>query len=217
MQLNEGETPADGGVHHGDRPVRGVHGADDVQVVRERERLVGAVLQVDAVVAVLQQEVQLTEHLGQVGAVHLIDDQEVGLVFVAGLGRFFGKAAQRAGDELEGHLSFVGLVRPEALEEVLVGVRGVELHQLDAFIGAVPGKLGGQVLGQVGLARSGRAVENQLPVLLQEFRDFLQRFQVHVQGRRELLRQGAEPLRNGFDDGGRLGGVVGLRFRFGRQ
>ena len=155
VQLDEGEAAADGGVHHRDGTVRGVHGADDVQVVRQRERLVGAVLQVDPVVAVFQQEVQLAEHLGQVRAVHLVDDQEVRLALVAGFGGLLGEPAQRAGHELEGHLALVRLVRPEALEEVLVGVRRVELDELDPLVGGVAGQLGGKVLGKVGLAGPG--------------------------------------------------------------
>ena len=78
IQFDEREPAAHGCVDPGDRPVGGVHRADQEQVLRERELLVRGVLQADGLVAVLQQEVQLAEHLGQVRAVDLVDDQDVG-------------------------------------------------------------------------------------------------------------------------------------------
>ena len=143
--------------------------------------------------------------------------RKYGFVLVAGLGGFLGEAAQRTGNKLEGDLAFVRLVRPVALEEVLVGVGGVELDQLDAFVSGVIRQLRGQVLGQVGLAGARRAVQDQLAVLLQQVRDLLQRFEVHVQGRRELRRQRAEALLDRFHDGGGFRFGVGLGLRFGRQ
>ena len=57
---------------------------------------------------------------------------------------------------------------PEALEEVLVGVGGVELDELDR---AVLGEVAGQLAGQVGLAGAGRAVEDDLLALPEQVGD----------------------------------------------
>ena len=130
MQFDEREPPPHGRVQQRDGTVGGVHRADDEQVLGQPERLRRAVLQLDRLVAVLQQEVQLAEDLGQVRAVHLVDDQDVRLVWRSPLAVRPCDAAQRPGGELERRLPAVGLVGPEALEEVLVGVRGVELDQL---------------------------------------------------------------------------------------
>lgn len=67
-----------------DRTVGGVHRRDDPDVCWQAERRVG-VLQPQLLVAVLQQEVQLAEHLGDIAAVELVDYQDVaGLGVVAG-------------------------------------------------------------------------------------------------------------------------------------
>ena len=83
----------------------------------------------DRHIAVLEQEVELAEDLGDVAAVDLVDDQDVRLVR--------GRPA-RLGDELAGRRArarnaspALGLIRPVALEEVLVGVGGVELDQAE--------------------------------------------------------------------------------------
>ena len=78
-QVHEVEATPQGSVHEGDRPVGGVHRADDPQVLRQAERLVG-VEEPGLFAAVLEQEVQLAEHLGQVAPVDLVDDQQVGPV-----------------------------------------------------------------------------------------------------------------------------------------
>src|SRR4029079_15239926 len=57
-------------------PVGRVHRADDPQVVGQLEGC-PAVLQADCLVAVLQEEVQLAEDLGDVAAVYLVDEQDV--------------------------------------------------------------------------------------------------------------------------------------------
>ena len=72
--------------------------------VGQREGLIG-VLEVDAVVAVLEEEVQLAEDLGDVAAVDLVDDQDVGLVRV--LAGVAGDALQRAVNSAKDRLSVV--------------------------------------------------------------------------------------------------------------
>ena len=60
-----------------DRPVRGVYRADDEPVLRQRELAVRRILQAHRLITVLQQEVQLAEHLGQVRPGDLINDQNI--------------------------------------------------------------------------------------------------------------------------------------------
>jgi hypothetical protein len=68
--------------------------------------------------------------------------------------REVGQLAQRPLGEPEGNVAgFRILLRPEALEEVLVGVRGVELDQLDLLRTAAE-KLG-ELERQVRLAGTG--------------------------------------------------------------
>jgi hypothetical protein len=93
----------------------------------------------------------------------------------------------------------------------------VELHQLHPFVGAVLCELGRQVLGEVRLPGSGRAVQHQLPVFLQQVGDFLQRLQIHVEGIREVACQRTEPALGGRHDGGRFRTAVGLCFRLRRD
>ena len=66
---------------------------------------VRVVLEVDALVAVLQQVVQLAEDLGEVAAVHLIDDQKIRLIAVALRCRFVGDTPQRPRFEAECHVT----------------------------------------------------------------------------------------------------------------
>ena len=91
-----------------------------------------------ACVPVLEQEVELAEDLGQVGPVDLVDDEHEGLVGVAA-GRVTSWRRGRA--SARSRWARASAARPVALEEVLVGVRRVELHQLD-LLGA------DQVVGQ---------------------------------------------------------------------
>ena len=94
VQLDEREPAPHRGVDPRDRPVGGVHRADQEQVLREDELLARRVLQADRLVAVLQQEIQLAEHLGQVRPVDLVDDQDVRGARV--IGRHLGEVAERA-------------------------------------------------------------------------------------------------------------------------
>ncbi len=84
-----------------------------------------------------------------------------------------GEFPERSGRQPEGHLPRLGVLRgPEPLEEVLVGVRGVELDDLDLF--GASAEVLRQLHGQVGLAGAGRPVEHQLPLVREEFTHFLQ-------------------------------------------
>lgn len=143
------------------------------------ERVVRAVLGGDRLLAVLQQEVQLTEHLRQVGPVDLVDDQDVRVRRV--LPRPLGQQLERAGHDVEHHracarAATVTAHRTEALEEVLVGVGRVELHQLHP-VGAR--QMPGQGAGQICLPGTGRPVEHQLPLLLELLGRLDQPFQGH--------------------------------------
>ena len=97
VQRDEGEAAAHRGVDQGDRAVGGVHRADDEEVLRQRERPSSSEEYIRSIdlVAVLQQEVQLAEDLRQVGAVDLVDDQDVRLAGV--LARLVDELAQRSG------------------------------------------------------------------------------------------------------------------------
>ena len=79
VELDEVEPAAQREVHEGDGAVRGVHGADDVEVGRQGEGLVG-VLEAHLLVPVLQKEIELAEDLGEVATVDLGNDEEVFLV-----------------------------------------------------------------------------------------------------------------------------------------
>ena len=81
-ELDEGEAAPHRRVHEGDRTVGGVHRPDHEEVGRQRE-VVPGVREPHGLRPVLQEEVQLTEDLRQVGAVDLVDDQEVRDVPVA--------------------------------------------------------------------------------------------------------------------------------------
>ena len=166
-QLDEGEPSPHRRVDQRDRPVGGVHRADDEQVRRQREVLSPEYVQADRLVAVLQQEVQLAEDLRQVGPVDLVDDQDVRDVPVLLAGGW--SASSRSGPAVQPEARASRRRRPagpEALEEVLVGVRRVELDEFD-----LPGR-SAEVLGelqrQVGLSGARRPVEHELPFVRQQ-------------------------------------------------
>ena len=89
------------------------------------------VLEADRLVAVLEQEVELSEHLGDLAAVDLVDDEEVLVVRI--ILRFLRRFEQWAVPELESRLPVLHLGWAEAPYEVLVGVGGVELDESDAL------------------------------------------------------------------------------------
>ena len=137
--------------------------------------LVG-VHQVDRLIAVLEQEVELPEHLGEVASVDLVDDQDVRRARV--VESLIDDAPHRAGSQLETTLRR-GAV---ALEEVLVGVRRVELDKLHVDASDVPR----QGLRNVGLARARGPVEDQLGTITQQLDAVVEPADVYVQSGGQL-------------------------------
>ena len=162
MKLHEVESAAQRQVYQCDGAVGGIHRADEVQVVGQREGL-GGVLKAHLLVAVFEQEVELAEHLGEVAPVDLVDDQEVPLVRLRP--RLFGRGEQRSVSELETRLP-VPQHGTEALHEVLVGIGGMELHQPDAF--RRPRQTLRQLPRDIGLPRTRRPLEHDLPLVGQQ-------------------------------------------------
>src|SRR6478736_4662518 len=111
-----------------DGAVGGVHRADEVEVGRQLEALVGPVARLDRVRAVLEQEEELTEDAREVRAVDLVDDHDVRCQRIR-LGRL-REEGERALAQLVDHLALVVDLRPEALEEVLVAAARVELDDV---------------------------------------------------------------------------------------
>ena len=69
------ESPTQGCVQQRNRPVGGVHRADDPHILGDRELRFG-VLKPDSLVAVFEQEVQqFAEDLGQIAPIDLVEDQ----------------------------------------------------------------------------------------------------------------------------------------------
>ncbi|KMS68265.1 hypothetical protein ACM01_39580 [Streptomyces viridochromogenes] len=92
---------------------------------------------------------------------------------VALAGGEVGEFPQRSRREPEGHLARLGILHgPEPLEEVLVGVRRVELHDLHLLRTAA--EVLGQLHRQVGLPSARWAVEHQLPLVEEEFTHLVQ-------------------------------------------
>ena len=79
VELDEIEAAPQRKIDQRYRTVGGVHRPDDVQVVRQREFVFISllVLEADFLIAVLQQEVEFPEYLGEVAPVDLVDDEEV--------------------------------------------------------------------------------------------------------------------------------------------
>jgi len=203
VQFDEHEPAAHRSVDPRDRPVGGVHRADQEQVLGKDELLIRRVLQADRLVAVLQQEVQLAEHLGQVRPVDLVDDQDVGR---GGVGPgYLSEVAERPGAQRERQRSAATWFGPEAFEEVLVGVGRVELDELNR---AVVGQVTGQFAGEVSLAGPGRPIEDDLLALPEQIGDLHQFCLVHQQAFGEIGSDRVEPKETPrrFDDHrGRLG------------
>src|SRR4051794_29909101 len=81
IECNKREPATHRRVNQRDRSVSRVHGADEVEVRREREAfVVRGVEKVDGLIPILEQEVELTEDLGEVGAIDLVDDEYEGLI-----------------------------------------------------------------------------------------------------------------------------------------
>ena len=160
VELHEMEPPAQGEVHQGDRAVGGVHGADDVEILGQGEGGL-RVLEAHLLVAILQQEIQLAEDLGEVPPVDLVDDEEVPVVRLSP-GQF-RHLEQWPVPELETCLA-LSQGWPVALDEVLVGVGRVELDEPHLTRG--PGQAGRQFPGSIGLASAGRTLEDDLALVV---------------------------------------------------
>src|SRR6478735_3275243 len=166
-ERHEVEAPAQSRVDERDGAVGGVHRADEVEVGRQLEALVGPVARLDRVRAVLEQEEELTEDAREVRTVDLVDDHDVRCQRIR-LGRL-REESERALAQLVDHLALVVDLRPEALEEVLVAAARVELD--DVALGRVGLQGLREPLGEVGLAGAGRAVEDDLLLLLEQALD----------------------------------------------
>ena len=75
MELHEVEPPPQSQIHQRDGAVGGVHRADNVEIRRQRK--LAAVLKLDLLIPILQQEVQLAEHFGEVAAIDFVYDEKV--------------------------------------------------------------------------------------------------------------------------------------------
>ena len=179
VQLDEGEAASNGRVHQRDRAVRGVHRSDDEEVWRQLEGLHRLVLQAYCLVAVLKQEVELTKDFRDVRTVHFVDDEDVGVVAILRVAGFCSEQSQRSVLQFEGWMPGLGLRRTVPLEEVLVGVGRVELHQPHAA--GVCHKVLCDLLGEKRLAGARGAVEHDLLALLEQVDDLLQIRPIHVQ------------------------------------
>ena len=169
-ERTEPEAPPQRRVEQRDRAVGGVHRAHEEQVLREPERL-AAVLERHRLLAVFEQEVEFAEHLRDVAAVEFVDHEHVLRARVRlGLG---GDAAQRAAPQLERRLPVAGQRGAVALDEVLVGVRGVELHDLEPAARGL-GVLPRDPPRDERLPGARRPVEDQLPLVLEVGHDLLE-------------------------------------------
>jgi len=104
----------------------------------------------------LDQHHQLAEHLAQVAAVDLVDDEDVAVV---GVGfRLPAEAVEHAVLELEP----AALPRSPTLDEVLVGVRLMELHHLHACVVPASEQRPRDPAGDERLADARRALEDDV-------------------------------------------------------
>ena len=117
-------------------------------------------------ITVLQQEVQLPEHLGEIAPVDFVDDQEVPGVWF--LSRLFSHGQQWSGSEPEAGL-FVDESGTDALDKVLVSVRRVELHQPHALL--TTGEARRQLPRSVGLAGAWWPLKDDLSLVFQQTLD----------------------------------------------
>jgi len=108
---------------------------DDHHIAWQSERygVVRGVHQIDCLVAAFEQEAQLTENLGEVPAIDLVDDQHEQLIRM--LTGAAGQTAHRTRLEFETDLPIAVREGPEAFEEILVAVGRVKLHNGDGCPG----------------------------------------------------------------------------------
>ena len=171
-----------------------------MDIRRNRERRT-TLRQVDGQSAfvLLQQSDQLTEDLREVTSIDLIDQQDVRIVEV--IRRSGTDTLEHTVDQLEPQPALVALNGPEALDEVLVAVGGVEGHPREVAGGPVASfgqhrlraiERGIAIIGErvqikvfqllgeppvyepqtgIGLARPRRSVQDRLPATPQCFLD----------------------------------------------
>ena len=146
--------------------VGGVHSADEVEILGQREQLAGiGILQAHLLAAVLQKEVEFAENLGQIAPVDLVDHQEMLLAGI--VVRSLRRIQQRPVPESEGPLAQQR--GAETLHEVLVGVGRVELDQPHPI--RRPGEAFGQLPRDIGLAGPGRPLKDYLALVLEQLLD----------------------------------------------
>ena len=178
-EFHEVEPPPQRQVHQGNGAVGRVHRADDVQIRRHVERLTRLrILKTHLLVPVLQQEVQLSEHLCEVPPVDLVDHEEMLLVRL--LPRHIGHFQQRPVLQLESRLP-PNQPRTEPLHEVLIRIRRVKLHQPHPLLR--PSQTSGQLLGRVCLPSPRRPLEDDLQLVLEQLLDPLK----ELHGEHELV------------------------------
>ena len=134
---------------------------------------------VSALIAFDEHE-QLTKNLGEVTAVDLVNDEEVVvLLIVCGL---LTEGVEGSLDQLESHAG-----RTVALDEVLVGVALVELHQLDARNVFHTHHRVSKTLSDESLADARRALQDDVLLGAQQAHDRVVSLSVHVDGRQEVI------------------------------
>ncbi|GBE23540.1 hypothetical protein BMS3Bbin01_02925 [bacterium BMS3Bbin01] len=182
------------GIHQSDGPVGGVHSTDDPQILGELKRLVGPVKRTNALLAIFEQEQQLTENFGEVGSVDLVDHQYKLLR---------GVLLRPVGDEIEGtfhqpigELALGIGLRAEPLEEILIRGGRVELDQ--HALRPVGSECSGKLLRHVGLSGPRRSVEDHLAPLLQQIDHLVEKGSIEM----NLVSKVANPVDFfGFDSG----------------
>ena len=175
-QGDEGEAAAEGVVHDGQGTVCRVHTADEVNVLRYIEGLVGSVRVgqthhvLRSALVVLNEHHQFAQYLAEVATVDFIDDEEVRAVVV------LGPLAEVIEDAVTHHEAF--LRRADALDEILVAVGLVELDHLDAGVVFFTKDGVCNLLGEEGLAYTGRALQNDVLLALQDALDVVEGLRV---------------------------------------
>ena len=155
IEGDESKAPSHGRVNEGDRPISRVHCPNQVKVGWQGERLVPRRIQeLYSLVSVLEQKVEFTEHLGQVGPVDLVNDQDECLVAM-----FDGSAdelPEGTGLQLKSNRPAIAVARAVALKEIFIGVGGVKLDQFDLLR---PDWVSCELACDVGLARPRWPIE----------------------------------------------------------
>jgi hypothetical protein len=120
-QLEEGEPAPKRGVEELHATVGSVHGADNPDIRRNRE-IDSALRQLDSEppLVLLDQRDQLTEDLRDVASVDLVDQDDIARLRVSPGG--VADAFKYPVDQHERHLVFGCLFRPEAFDEVFIGI-----------------------------------------------------------------------------------------------